>query len=422
MNLFLIGLNHRTAPVAVRERYAVPSNRAAVIDEKLVQVPSLAEVVLVSTCNRTELIGVGPNIDDGLEILNSFLHAEIGDGSARADQLYELRGADVVTHLFELSASLDSMVVGEAQILGQVKAAYRCAVEARSCGPILNRLFQRAFRTGKRIRTETGLGASSVSVARVGVQLAREVFESFEGKRVLLLGAGEMAESAAIGLRDAGVRDTVVVNRSAEPARALALRLDGSARTLDDLDEEIALADVVITSINVERPILTRERLSASQHDRHGRPVLMIDLGIPRNVEPDCQELPDVYVYDLDDLEGVAERGRSARLEALDPARAIVVEERVRFERWYAALPLVPTIRQLRQRTQELLEAELRSAGIASDPRNPDEADLTRMSEAIAAKILHRPLERLRAEAENGTGSYYAQAVSLLFDLDEEED
>ena len=361
MTLLLVGLSHKTAPVALRERYAVSTRELSTLAEKLNQSELFAEAALLATCNRTE---------------------EIGDGSASADRVYVLRDGEVVSHLFEVAASVDSMVVGEAQILGQVKDAYRAAVTARSCGPVLNRLFQQSFRAAKRIRSETGLATSPISVARIGVQLAREIFEPFEGKRVLLLGAGDMAESALLGLRDAGARDIVV-----------------------------------LTSLDVEDHIVGVEPLRGSMHRRQGRPLLVIDLGVPRNVAPDAQQLENLYLYDIDDLEDVAERGRASRGEAVGPALAIVAEERERFERWQAALPLVPTIRELREWAEGLArgEAQRTASRLASGSGNVAEA-LDRLAEAIVAKILHQPLQRLRAEAEDGSG-YYAEAVRHLFGL-----
>ncbi len=422
MNLLLVGLSHKTACVAVRERYAVSSSALAAFNEKLVQDDVLDEAALVSTCNRTELLGVGRSPGPALALMQRFLHQVIGDGTAEADRVYELQDAEAVGHLFEVAASLDSMVVGEAQILGQVKDAYRAAVAARSCGPILNRLFQQSFRTAKRVRSETGLAAASISVARVGVQLAHEIFEPFDGKRVLLLGAGEMAESALLGLRDAGARDIVIVNRTAAHADRLAARLAASSSPFEALDEELVRADVVLTSVEVAEPILEKEPLRQAMQRRQGLPLLVIDLGLPRNVDPAAQELENLYLYDIDDLEAVAERGRSSRDRAVAPARAIVAEERARFARWHAALPLVPTIRGLRERAEGLAKSEVqRSASRLGVTEQVGREALERLAEAIVAKILHRPLQRLRSEAEDG-GAYYAEAVRHLFGLEEEEE
>lgn len=421
MNLLLIGLSHKTAPVAVRERYAVNASQLATLNEKLIQSEAIEEAALLSTCNRTELITVARSPKTALEHMQHFLHREVGDGSAGVEEIYTLCDAEVVSHLFEVAASLDSMVVGEAQILGQVKEAYRAAVEARSCGPILNRLFQRSFRAAKRIRSETGLADASISVARIGVQLALEIFEPFHGKSVLLVGAGDMAESALLGLRDAGARDIVVVNRTASRADMLAARLQARSRPFEALAEELAGADVVLTSVQVENPIIGIGPLRSAMERRQGQPLLVIDLGLPRNVDPAAQEFENLYLYDIDDLEAVAERSRASRTDAVAPAHAIVAEERAHFERWHAALPLVPTIRQMREQAEELARREARRTASRLGESSAEVRDaLDRLAEAIVAKILHDPLQRLRAEAEDGT-AYYVEAVRHLFRLKEDD-
>jgi glutamyl-tRNA reductase len=326
-----------------------------------------------------------------------------------------------VLHLFRVAASLDSMVLGEAQILGQLKAAWRAAVEARSCGPVLHRLFQRAFHTAKRVRATTGLGAASVSLARVGVGLAREIFETFDGKSVLLVGAGEMAESALHGLREAGVRDVVVANRSAEPARRLAERTGGRAAALADLADLLERADVALTSLALDRPVLGRAVVADVMARRQGRPLLLVDLGVPRNVDPAVGALADVYLYDLDDLDRVAESGRTSRASALPSANALVEDECARFERWRAGLDAVPALRALREHAQAIARAEaLRAAFPGASPEQ--RAALERMADAIVARLLHVPLLRLRSEAEEGEGAYLADAARALFGLETEED
>ncbi len=417
MSLLLVGMSHRSAPVAVRERHSVAPEETRALNEKLIQQPLFDEAVLLCTCNRTEIVAVSREPDEAFELMREFLCEEIGDGSAAPDQVYGLRDGDAVSHLFRVAASLDSMVVGEAQILGQVKDAYRAAVEARSCGPLLSRLFQRAFRAAKRIRSETGLGSASVSLARVGVQLAREIFEGFDDKRVLLLGAGEMAESALAGLRDAGVQDLVIVNRTLETAVALAGRLAGRVRPLDELERELESADIALTSVQVAEPILGADALQRVMDRRSGEPLLLIDLGLPRNVDPVAQQVENVYLYDIDDLEEIAERGRANRVAAVAPAERIVAHERDGYERWRAALKSVPTIVELREQAEALAREEaLRAHGDATSGEARE-----RLAQAIVAKILHRPLERLRAEAEEGA-AYYNEAVRWLFGLEEEDE
>jgi glutamyl-tRNA reductase len=422
VSLLLVGISYRTAPVAVRERCAVPPAQLAERDAKLARGAQLDEAALLSTCNRTELVGVARAGDVALERMHRFLREELGAGAVAPGQVYELRDGDVVRHWLRVAGGLDSMVLGEAQILGQMKDAYRAAVQARSAGPILHRLFQHAFRAAKRIHSETGLSAARVSVARVGVQLAREIFESFEGKRVLLVGAGEMAESALHGLREAGAQDLVVVNRTLAAAVDLAARHGGTAAPLDALPGELARADVAITSVQVERPLLGRPELERATAHRRGHPLLVIDLGIPRNVDPAVQELENVYLYDLDDLEATAERGRAQRVSSAEAAGAIALQESDRYLRWLALLPHAPAIRELRER----LEAQARDeARLAASRLGADGAaaapELERVALALVAKLLHRPLEQLRLEAERGAAPYYAEALRALFGLEEEE-
>lgn len=418
-------MNHRSAPVAIRERYAVPSERLPQVTEKLVGVSGLDEAVLLSTCNRTELIVASAQPDQAIERMYGFFRSEIGDGTAGDEHLYELMGRDVAEHLFRVGASLDSMVLGEAQITGQLKQAYRAAVEAHSLGPVLNRLLQRAFRTAKRVRTETGLGASQISIARVGVQLALEVFEDFSDKRVALVGAGEMAESALVALRDAGAAERVIINRTLETARRLAQRLSAAAAPLDSLDSELAMADIVIVSVAGDRPLLDRERVQRCMRQRSDRPLLVVDLGLPRNVSADVNEVDAVYLYDLDDLDGIAGQGREQRRGAVAPAQEIVREEVDRYERWLSALDAVPVIKELRARAEALARAEV-AKQLRGDFSGPEaektERALEALAHALTGKLLHSPLERLRREAEEGRGDYFADAVRALFALDEEED
>jgi glutamyl-tRNA reductase len=422
VSLVLIGISHHTAPVGVRERHAIPAGAAVGLAEKLVRHDELAEAAILSTCNRTELLVVASDAGAAGERLLGFLSDTLGDGTLDRRHVYELRERDAVRHLLRVASSLDAMVLGEAQILGQLKDAHRDSVAARACGPILNRLFQRAFRTAKRVRSETGLGAGSISVARVGVQLAREVFESFEGKAALLIGAGEMAESALHGLREAGVAAPVVVNRSPEPAERLAARLGGRAAPLTALGEELARADVALASIASERPLLDRELLERAMASRAGRPLLLIDLGVPRNVDPEANRLHDVYLYDLDDLEEIAERGRTGRSAEIPRAERIVEEECDHFLRWRAGLAAVPDIRALIERAEAIAarEAERRAARLGGEPET--RAALAGLARAIVAKLLHEPLSRLRAEAEEEAGGYYAAALRELFGLEEEDE
>jgi glutamyl-tRNA reductase len=420
--LVLVGLNHRTAPVSVRERYAVAEPRWAELNRRLLESAHVHEAALMSTCNRTELIAAVEAEKIG-EQLEEFLRFEVGDGSAEASHVYRHEERDAVRHVFRVAAGLDSMVLGEPQILGQVKAGYAAAAAAGSLGPLLNRLFHRAFRAAKRVRAETGLGAASVSLARVGVQLAREIFEGFSDKRVLLIGAGEMAESAMHGFCEAGVRELAVLNRTLESAERLAARFGARPARLESLEDELRDADVALSSVGADRPILTHALVERSMAQRQGRPLLLIDLGMPRNIAAAVNSIEDAYLYDLDDLGEVAERGLEKRRAAVHPAEAILAVELERFERWCATRGAAPIIRQLVVLLRQAGRQEVARTLAKLPTGSPEVADaLERMADAIVAKILHRPIAQLRSEAGKGHPPFLADAVREIFGLEEEQD
>ena len=421
MSLLLVGISHQSAPVEVRERYAVPPGRVQLLCEKLRQDAGCDEVALVSTCNRSELLVASKRPGGLAERCHAFFAEEIGDGSAGPGQIYELHEREAVEHLFRVACSLDSMVLGELQITGQLKQAHRAAVAAGSCGPLLNRLFERAFRTAKRVHSETGLGASTISVARVGVQLASAVFETFSDKRVVMIGAGEMAESALHGLRDAGARDLVVLNRTAATGRELARRFSARAAPLESLEHELAQADVALASVQVERPLLGATELARAMASRPGRPLLLIDLGIPRNLDPTANTVDDVYLYDLDALDEIAARGRARRRDAVGPAEAIVRHEVEHYLLWRSGLDAVPVMRELQDRITAVARRELEQVGRELDSEEARQA-LERAAHRIARKLLHAPLQKLRGEAEQERGPYYAEAVREIFELPEEDE
>jgi glutamyl-tRNA reductase len=324
-------------------------------------------------------------------------------------------------HVFRVASALDSMVVGEPQILGQVKDAYRAAVECGASGPILDRLYQRAFATAKRVRSDTRIAEGSTSVARIAVALARQIFEELQDKHALLIGAGEMAELALAALRDAGVASVAVANRSAERAAQLAVAHGATAHGLDELPRLLADSDVVLTSIGGDRPILRVDTLEPALHARRGRPIFVIDIGVPRNADPAIDRLDDVYRYDVDALTAVASENAEERRREQARAEAIVGEEQQRFEGWFAALRAVPTIRDLRGRIEAIRARELERAL----PRLPLDAaareGVDAFSRALVNKILHEPLSRLRREAEREEGMAYLELARLLFGLDDAE-
>jgi glutamyl-tRNA reductase len=421
MKVLLLGLNHRTASVEVRERFAVtdPSPLLA----KLVAAEEIDEAVLVSTCNRVEVVVVTRRLEAGRLRLRSFFRHELASGSTRIgeheldDALYELTDANAMRHVLRVASSIDSMVVGEPQILGQMKEAYHSAREADACGVILTRLFQSAFATAKRVRRETRIAERPISVARVAVDLARQIFEDLSEKSALLIGAGEMIEIALDALRQDGLAAVRVANRTRAHAAELADRFDASAHGLDELSPLLAQSDVVLSCIGGDAPILTVPLVTAALRDRVS-PLFVIDIGVPHNADPAVNELDGVYLYDLDDLAGAAAANAEGRQRETVRAEAIVLEEQQRFDGWLAALQAVPTIRDLKSRAESIRSAELDKAigrlGLDDTQREGVEA-LTR---AIVNKLLHAPVSRLRGQAEREDGFGYLETARVLFDLD----
>jgi glutamyl-tRNA reductase len=421
MRLLLVGMNHRSAPVELRERFAVDDPAPALV--KLVAGPEIEEAILLSTCNRVEVLVSTREPDAARLRLESFFRRELArDGevpaSALADCLYHFSDGPAVRHVFRVASSIDSLVVGEPQILGQIKDAYRAAVDCGACSVILNRLMSRAFSTAKRVRRETRIAERPVSVARVAVELARQVFERFDDKRALLVGAGEMIELALEALRGQGLRSIRVVNRTRARAEDLAERFDATAHGLDELDGLLAETDVVLTCIGGDGPVLRRGAMTEALRQRRGRPIFVIDIGVPRNVEPAVNELDDVYLFDLDDLSGVAEENAEERRRETIRAEAIVAEEQQNFQGWMTALQAVPTIRDLRERADAIRDAEVERhvAKLGLDDRQREGVEL--LVRSVVNKVLHAPLSRLRSEAEREEGMAYLEVARTLFGLD----
>ena len=406
----VLGLSFRTAPVEVRERLAValPSTGDA---GRRAHERFGGELVLLSTCNRVEAYAVGPRP----EALAAWF-AELAS-TPLGDHVYAHRGGAAVRHLFRVAASLDSMVVGEPQILGQLKAAFEAARTAGTVGALLDRAFSRAFAVGKRVRRETGIAQGAVSVSSVAADLARRIFGDLQGRSVLLVGAGKMGEAAARKLRRAGAR-LVVVNRSPERAEALARACGGVARSFEALASELVRADVVVTSTSSPRFVLTADTMPDVMRARRHRPLFLVDIAVPRDVDPRVGEVDGVFLYDVDDLQEVAEENRQARLVHVKDAERIVAEEVAAFERWRRSLVLTPTVVALRRRFSRVVRAELeRTLGRLDGLSERDRRALEKMADAIVNKLLHEPTRRLREGAEGGDGALLLEAARELFDL-----
>jgi glutamyl-tRNA reductase len=402
MRLALVGISHRHAPVELRERVALSVKDAGALARELA---SGGECVCLSTCNRTELYAVG---EDATERALAALR-ELG-GDEVASLTYRLADHAAALHLFRVAAGLDSLVPGEGEILGQVRAAY----EAGSPGALLNRLFHDALHAGKRARSQTTIAESPASVPSAGAALAQQVFGELDGRRVLLIGAGKIGELAAKSLAARGAEITAVANRSLEHAEAVAQLFGANAVPLDAIAGELATADVVVACTSAPGFVLH----AADVPDRKGRPLFLIDLAVPRDLDPALNELDSCYLYDIDDLEAVVDATLAGRRREAERAEAIVAEEAERFRAWQASLDVVPTIASLRARAEAIRTAELGKAA----PRLTDEE--RRAVESITAqilnKLLHLPTVRMKEAAAAADGVLYADAVRHLFGLEDE--
>lgn len=421
MRLLLIGLSHHTAPVDLRERFAVDD--AEPLLAKLVAGGEVEEAFLLSTCNRTEVLAVTRQLEAARLRVRSFFTRELAAGRADAgeveDVLYEHVDSAAIRHLFRVAASLDSMVVGEPQILGQVKDAYRVAVACGATRVVLGRLLDRSLATAKRVRTETRIAERPVSVARVAVDLARQIFESLEGKRGLLIGAGDMGTIALEALRAAGLDHLDVANRTPERGAELAERFGARAHGLEGLSELLHAADVVLLSVGGSTPLLTHEQVEEAMHGRGQRPMFVIDIGVPRNADPAVNEVQGVYLYDVDDLDAVSSTNAEQRRREVDLAESIVREEQQRFDGWMAALRAVPTIKHLRARAEAVRRVELERAGRKLELSDEQREGVDALTRAIVNKLLHAPVSRLRAGGEEEEGLAYLEAARVLFALDD---
>ncbi|MFV1978004.1 MAG: glutamyl-tRNA reductase [Myxococcota bacterium] len=423
--MILLGMNHQSAPVEVRELLAV--DEPGPLLQKLVASDEIEEAVLFSTCNRVEVLVLTRSLESARLRLVSFFNRDLtrDDHSVEFeldDVTYEYRDNEAVSHVLRVASALDSMVVGEPQILGQTKEAYRLAVECGACGPILGRLFQHAFSTAKRVRTETRIAERPVSVARVAVDLAKQIFERFDEKRALLIGAGEMSEMALRTLKKHGLESVCVANRSPERAATLAAQFGATAHGLDELETLLGEADMVITSIGGDDPILTLDLVKRAMKKRRNRPLFVIDIGVPRNADPAIDAIDNVYRYDLDDLGAVASKNAEERAREAERGMAIVVEEQQRFDGWFSALRAVPTIRHLRDRAEGIRTRELEKALGRLELGDKEQIVVDSLTKAIVNKILHAPISRLKREAEREEGMAYLETARVLFDLDDEVD
>ena len=415
--LLVLGVSFRTAPLALRERLAVGQERVASDLQALMQSAGLREGVLLSTCNRVELIGTSDAPERALQGTLAYFNERVAPDRIDAS-VYQHHGREAARHLYRVASGLDSMVLGEPQILGQVKEAFATAQVAGTVGTYLGRSFERGFGVAKRVRTETGLAAGNVSVSSIACDLAEGIFGDLKGRRVLLVGAGKMSEVAARSLYARGAQ-LFVVNRSPERAQALAKACNGTPKPLEALATELAEADVVISSTARQDYVITHELMQGVCKMRRFRPLFIIDIAVPRDVDPRVDSLRNVFLYDMDDLQKVSRENMAARERAVAQAEQMIDGELDELERWARSIELTPTIVALRERVRGLLKGELEKTLPKLALPDGERKKLEAMCEAMANKLLHGPLTELKQSQTDREGPALVEAVQRLFRLEE---
>jgi glutamyl-tRNA reductase len=391
--------------------------------EHISKLQPVKEVFFISTCNRMEVLFTTPMLDQGIGMVVRYLADIYGQTSAALKPyLYIYLDHEAVKHLLRVASSLDSMVVGESQILGQIKQAYRDAVEAKTSGVILNRLLHKSFSVAKRVRTETQIGSSAVSISYAAVKLAKKIFHDLQGKKAMLVGAGEMAELAAEHLLGQGVDEIVVANRTLDRAVDLARRFHGNTVSLEELTHELRRVDIIISSTGSSEPIISYQDVRRQMRARRNRPLFLIDIAVPRDIDPEVNRIDNVYLYNIDDLQGIVEMNRAERFKEATRAEHIIETEALKFETWLRTLEVVPTIVSLRRKAEEIRRAEIHRTLGQLDSLAPEQIDaLQVLTQSIVNKVLHNPILFLKRSSSRTQKDLYLDVARRLFSLDEDQ-
>jgi glutamyl-tRNA reductase len=421
MNFILVGMSHKTAPIEVREQVSIPEDQIPGCLAELMVSPEIQEGMILSTCNRTEVLVGGNHVHhcvDGIKDLllnkSSLGRHELGE------YLYVLTGEDAISHVFKVTSSLDSMVIGEPQILGQVKDAYRMAVDSGTCGPILNKLLHSAFRVAKRIRTDTGIGRNAVSVSYAAVELARNIFESIVEKTIFLIGAGDMVELAARHFVQQGVKRILITNRTFSRTESLAVEFGGEAIPFEEFRERLSEADIILSCTGAQGYIMDVDDVKRTLKLRKNRAIFIIDIAVPRDIDPHVNQLENAYLYDIDDLENVVDRNLAHRNQELKRGNIIVDREVRQFKGWMQSLEITPTIKEIREKAERIRQQELKKT--LAHLRHLDRAEqesLESMTRSIVNKILHPTIMHIKKEGGVNGQKVYVDVARKLLGLDE---
>ena len=419
-HIILIGLSHKTAPVELRECIAMTSEETIDTLTDFRSHPDVKESIVLSTCNRVEILMASQNSANAIQTAKTFLaHSKRIPVERFEDALYIHHDEAAIRHIFRVASSLDSMMVGEPQILGQIKDAYLIATQQKTSGPLLNRLLHRAFSVAKRVRTETGIGDHAVSISYAAIELGRKIFGSFMGKKVLLIGAGEMAELAVEHLIGQHVEQIIVANRTFERGLVLAKRFNGHAIHFDECVAHLKSVDIIISSTGAAGFVISRDQVKRSLRERRNRPLFFIDIAVPRDIDPKVNRLANTYVYDIDDLQHVVNKNIKDRRQEAAKGERIIEEATVKFKHWHESLKVVPTIVALREKVETIIDAEIEHTlsslnGISTEERQA----LERMKTALVKKVLHHPTIFLKKDGCREDRTVYLDITRKLFGLD----
>ncbi len=417
-----LGMSHETAPVELRECLAKDPNNVDTALAFMRDLKCIHEGLFISTCNRVEALYTSEDLDEAKKSILSLM-SRLGDIPEHRllPNTFTFEGMEAVNHIFRVASSLDSMVMGEPQILGQIKDAYRQATKAKTSGVVVNRMMHRAFHVAKRVRTETGISDAAVSVSYAAVELAKKIFRDLEGKIILLIGAGEMAELAATHLIGHGVSSIRVANRTFQVALEKAESFNGIPISLEEVRPQLLEVDIVITSTASTEAVIKYEQVKGSLRKRRNRPLFFIDIAVPRDVEPRVNELENVYVYDIDDLKGIVEDNLAHRKDEAVKAERIVQEEVLKFERWLKGLEVVPTIVSLREKAEEIRRAEMKkSRSVLCSLTRAQVKAIENLTVSLSEKIINDPIIVLKKLALRATRDTYVDMARRLFRLDQE--
>ena len=417
MDIILVGLSHNTAPVEVREKLSFSGQMLSDGIKRLRGYENISECLILSTCNRVEIYAIVDQSEIGIARIKDFLHSyqTTLPLESISQHLYIHKNEAAVKHLF----SLDSMVVGEPQILGQVKDAFDTALLNKTTGVILNKLFKKAISVAKRVRTETRIAENAVSISYAAVELAKKIFSSLRDKRGMLVGAGEMGELAANYLVSSGIQEIVVSTRNYDRALNLAQTYNGRAVRFENFLEEMGRSDVVICSTGAPDYVIRSEHMQDIIHKRKNRPIFLIDISVPRNIDPAINKIDNVFLYDIDDMHAVVEANRRTRKEEADKGEQIIVEEVETFSKWFKSLEVVPAIVALREKVEDIRRKELERVTDKLRTLSPEEiAAVEGLTNTIISKILHGPLVALKSEANSSNGLLYVETIKKIFNLE----